>query len=75
MRITVTISDKSLEELLTITHAKKKSKAITKAVESFLREQKLALLLSLRGKLKLNDNLKDIKALELKKLASLSRIG
>lgn len=73
MRVTVSIDNEALQDLLQITHAKKKAAAISQAIESYLREQKINLLLNLRGKLKIKDNLKDIKKSELKKLAKLAR--
>lgn len=75
MRITVSIGSDSMKDLLEMTHSKKKSHAISKAIESFLTQQKLNLLIQMRGKFKVENNLKKLKELELRKLAKLARFG
>jgi len=51
MRATLNIPDQLLEEVQKLSHERSKTKAIIKAMESYVREKKLEALTALRGKL------------------------
>ena len=51
MRATLNIPDQLLEEVQKLSHERSKTKAIIKAMEAYVREKKLEVLTSLRGKL------------------------
>jgi hypothetical protein len=51
MRTTVTIEADALRDLVKLSHAKNKSRAVAVAIEAYLRRQRLQELLALRGQL------------------------
>jgi hypothetical protein len=65
MRITATIEDKILADLMKFTRAKSKTAAINTALEDWVRHLKIDKLRSLRGKLKIEDNWRELRALEI----------
>ena len=65
MRATLSIPDQLIEDLVRETGAKTKTRAITKAIEDYLKKRRLEKLLSLQGKLDLEDNWKEMEAREL----------
>lgn len=54
MRATLNISDKLISEVQEITGEKSKTKAITVAIEEFIRQKKINELISLRGKINID---------------------
>lgn len=68
MRATLSIPDHLIEDLVKETGAKTKTRAITKAIEDYLKKRRLEKLLSLQGKLDLEDNWKEMEARELEEL-------
>ena len=54
MRTTLELDEKLLADIVEMTGEKTKSKAVAKALEYYAREESLAMLLSLRGKIDLD---------------------
>jgi Arc/MetJ family transcription regulator len=65
MRTTLNIKNEFIEEVIKITGDKNKSKAINKALEQFVRESRIKKLLSLKGKLHLEENWQKLRDMEL----------
>jgi Arc/MetJ family transcription regulator len=65
MRTTLDIKSDVLEEVIKITGAKNKSKAVKQALEQFVRERQVRKLLSLKGKLHLEETWKKLREMEL----------
>ncbi|MCH8310724.1 MAG: type II toxin-antitoxin system VapB family antitoxin [Chloroflexi bacterium] len=55
MRITLNIDEKILAEVIEATGEKSKSKAVNMALEQFIRQKKIKNLLSMVGKLEIDD--------------------
>jgi hypothetical protein len=68
MRATLSFSDELIEDLVRETGAKNKTQAITRAIEDYLQKKRLEKLLSLQGKLDLEDNWKEMEAAEMEEL-------
>jgi hypothetical protein len=68
MRATLSIPDNLIEDLVKETGAKTKTQAITRAIEDYLKKRRLEKLLSLQGKLDLEENWKEMEALEMEEL-------
>ncbi len=64
MRTTVTVQDEILDELMKYTRAKTRTEAVNKALEDLVRRLKIEKLRSLRGKFQIEDNWKQLRALE-----------
>ncbi len=71
MRTTVTIPDAYLKDLLHYAHTKKTSEAINIAISEWVRQRKISELKKLQGKLTIDDNLREMRAKEIKKLRKL----
>ena len=65
MRITVSIHNQTMEELLVLTNTKNKTEAVNRAISEFLRRESKGKLLSLKGKLHLENNWKILREAEL----------
>jgi Arc/MetJ family transcription regulator len=65
MRTTLNIRSDVIEEVIKITGAKNKSRAVTQALEQFVRERQVQKLLSLKGKLHLEETWKKLREMEL----------
>lgn len=65
MRTTLDIKTDIIEEVVKITGAKNKSRAVTEALEQFVREKQVRKLLSLKGKLHLDETWKKLREMEL----------
>lgn len=52
MRTTVTVEAEALKELVKLSGTRVKSKAVSVAVEAYVRRQRIAELLALRGRLR-----------------------
>jgi hypothetical protein len=61
MRTTITLSNSLLKELQHYAHTKKITRAITIAVEDWIRMRKIAEIKKLRGKLQITDNLSQLR--------------
>ena len=65
MRATLSIPDELVSEVQKISGEKSKTKAITIAMQEFIRQQRVKELIGLRGKIKIDYNWKKEEALEL----------
>lgn len=65
MRTTLNIKSDVIEEVIKITGAKNKSRAVTQALELFVREKQIQKLLSLKGKLHIEEAWKKLREMEL----------
>ena len=68
MRTTIKIDDKICEELMHLTSAPSKAKAIQAALVEYIDLKRKSRLLSLRGKLDIADNWQELRREELKEL-------
>lgn len=68
MRATLNIPDDLIAEVQKLSGEKSKTKAIVTAMEEFVREKKIKKLLSLRGKIRLDDVTKELDELEMKEM-------
>jgi hypothetical protein len=66
MRATLNIPDELIRELMKTTKARTKTKAISLAIEEYTRRKKIEKLLSLQGKLELEETWKFLEEAELK---------
>ena len=66
MRATLNIPDELISEVLKLSGEKSKTKAIVTAMQEFVREKKLQKILSLRGKIKIDNVTKKLDKLEMK---------
>jgi len=64
MRTTVTLGEKLIKEVLQFSGSKNKTQAVNKALNEWLKQQKIDRLKALRGKLDIQDNLEDLNKLE-----------
>jgi len=68
MRATLNIPDDILSEVQKISGEKSKTKAIVIAMKEFIREKKIRDLISLRGKIQIEDVTEELENLELEKM-------
>ena len=68
MRATLNIPDDLISEVQKLSGEKSKTKAIVTAMEEFVRDKKMKKLLSLRGKIQIEDVTKELDELELKEM-------
>ena len=68
MRATLNLPDNLVQDLVKETGAKTKTRAITIAIESYLRKRNLEKLLSLQGALDIEENWREMETLELKEV-------
>ena len=68
MRATLNIPDDLISEVQKATGEKSKTKAITIAMKEFIRQKKIKKLLSLRGKIQIEDVTRELDELELKEM-------
>jgi hypothetical protein len=68
VRATLNIPDRLIDDLIKETQAKTKTQAITRAIEDYLQKKRLEKLIALQGKLDLEDNWREMEALELEEL-------
>ena len=66
MRTTLDVDPKLLEDVLKATGQKSKSKAVSKALEDYIRRIKIAELRAMAGKIDIEDNWRELEELELK---------
>ena len=65
MRTTLNIKDNIIKQVLELTGAKNKSQAVNEVLEVFVREKRTQKLLTLKGKLHLEENWKKLREMEL----------
>lgn len=68
MRATLNIPDDLLEEVQKISGEKSKTKAITIAMQEFIRQKKIKELISLAGKIEIEDVTEPLENLEIKEM-------
>lgn len=69
MRATLNIPDNLMSEVQKLSGEKSKTKAIVVAMEEFVRDRKIKKLLSLRGKIQIDDVTNELEELELQEMA------
>jgi hypothetical protein len=65
MRTTLNINDDTLKKIVQLTGAKNRSKAVNEILEVYIRDKQLKNLLNLKGKLHLDENLHELREMEL----------
>ncbi len=65
MRTTLNLKNDLLNKVLEMTGAKNRSQAINDVLEYFIKEKQMNNLLNLKGKLHLDENLKNLREMEL----------
>jgi len=65
MRTTLNLKNDIINKVIQFTGAKNKSQAVNEVLEAYIREKRMQKLLELRGKLHLEDNLKELREMEL----------
>lgn len=65
MRTTLNIDETLIRKLLDTTHEKSKTKAITIAIEDYLKKKNIKKILSCQGKLKIENNWEELEKEEL----------
>lgn len=68
MRATVNIPDRLMNDLIRETGTTSRTKGVIMVIEHFLRERRLKKLLSLQGRLDLDNNWRQMESLELEEL-------
>jgi len=68
MRATLNIPDDLLEEVQKISGEKSKTKAITIAMQEFVRQKKIRQLIALAGKIEIEDVTETLENLEIKEM-------
>lgn len=68
MRTTLNLDAGLVDEVTKLTGEKNRGKAVNRAMEEFVRRQKIEKLIGLRGRIEIVDNLDELKALELEKM-------
>ena len=64
MRTTLNIDDDTMEKVMSYTGQKNRSEAVRLALSSFIKEQKKKKLLALRGQVDIEDNWKNLRAMD-----------
>ena len=68
MRTTLDIDNRLLEEVAKTTGEKTLSKAVSRALEEFIRRRKIERLIELAGKIDLVDNWRELEEIELQEM-------
>ena len=71
MRTTIDLDRKLLDEVVALTKERNKGKAVSRALEDFIRRRKVEELRALSGKIDLIDNWRELEELELEELRQL----
>ena len=71
MRTTIDIDPEALEDALAATGEKSRSRVVNRALRDLVRQRRLAELRELAGNIEIDDNLADLKELELKEMRDL----
>ena len=72
MRTTITLPDDLVKDLMHHTHTKKTTEAVIIAIQEWLRLKKIHEIKMLRGKLDIDQNLKELRQKEIKKMDDLN---
>lgn len=73
MRTTLNLDEAVMRDLLRITHGESKTKAVTQAIQDYVRRKQLEELKALQGKLRLRSSWRQLERLELRDMKRLSR--
>jgi hypothetical protein len=65
MRTTLNIKDDVINKIIELTGAKNRSRAVNEVLELYIKDKRLNNLLSLKGKLHLDENLHELREMEL----------
>lgn len=65
MRTTLNLNNDVIDKILQLTGAKNRSQAINEVLEHYIKEKQLSNLLGLKGKLHLDENLSELREMEL----------
>ena len=68
MRTTLDVDPDLLDAVVEITGERSKTKAVSKALEEYVRRKRVAELREIAGKIDLVNNLRDLEALELREM-------
>ncbi len=71
MRTTLNLDAKLLEAVAELTGEKSKGKAVNKALEEYVRRQRVEEIIDMFGKVDMIDNLEELEELELKEYGTL----
>jgi hypothetical protein len=71
MRTTIDIDPTVLEDALAVTGEKNRSRVVDRALRELVRRERLAELRALAGNIEIDDNLEELKQLELKEMSDL----
>lgn len=73
MRTTMSLDERLVKELMTLTGAKSKTEAIHTAIAELIRRKKLEGLKALSGRVRIADNWRELEEIELKEQAARER--
>lgn len=65
MRTTLNIKEELIEKAVVLSGAKNRSQAINRILEEYIKQKQIQNLLELKGKLHLDDNVKNLREMEL----------
>lgn len=68
MRTTLDIDEKLMDVVVALTREKNKRRAVSKALEEYVRQRRIQELRAMAGKIELVDNLKELEELEIKEM-------
>ncbi len=68
MRTTLDVDPSLLEEVVALTKEKNKGRAVSIALEDFVRRKRMEELRAMAGKIEMVDNLKELEELEIKEM-------
>lgn len=75
MRTTVTIPDEVLEDLMSFTDASTRTEAVNRAVSEWVRLRKIQEIRSLRGRLRFDRGIEEIRRADIGEMADLESYG
>ncbi len=71
MRTTINLDPALVEEVMNMTGERNRGKAVNRALEEFIRRQKIEELIAMAGKIEIEDNLEEMEELELEEMKRL----
>ncbi len=66
MRTTINVSDRIIDEIKKFYGSKTKTDAVNSALKDWVRKMKIKELINLRGKIEVDDHLKEMKEIEIR---------
>ena len=72
MRTTLTIDDSQVHDLMRVTGQSSPVSAIRHALDDYLRQSRKRKVLALRGQIQIDDNWRELRALEIDRVAHIS---